>query len=124
MVEELAFPIDARGFVFEPLDAPRIPGQQNVHVAVTQPKAIRGNHYHQHSTEIAVVMGPALVRVRENGQIRDIDVPPGRAFRFTFVPGVSHAFQNTGLEPMLLVAFNTSAFNPAAPDVVRDILIE
>ena len=123
MVEEIPFPRDARGFVFEPLDASRLPGQQNVHVAITEPQAIRGNHYHQHSTEIAVVMGPALVRIREHGEVRDIPVPDGRAFRFTFVPGVSHAFQNTGTKPMLLVAFNTAVFNPAAPDVIRDVLI-
>jgi dTDP-4-dehydrorhamnose 3,5-epimerase-like enzyme len=123
-IEELNFPADARGYVFEPLDVERLPGQRNVHVAVTEPKAIRGNHFHEHSTEIAIVMGPALVRVREEGRVRDVPVPEGRAFRFTFPPGVSHAFQNSGSKPMLLVAFNTAVFDPKAPDVVRDVLIE
>jgi dTDP-4-dehydrorhamnose 3,5-epimerase-like enzyme len=124
LIEELTFPADARGFVFEPLDVQRLPGQRNVHVAVTEPNAIRGNHYHQHSTEIAVVIGPALVRVREDGRVRDVTVPDGRAFRFTFAPGVSHAFQGQGSKPMLLVAFNTAVFDPKAPDVVRDVLID
>lgn len=122
-VEEITFPADARGFVFEPLDAQRLPGQRNVHVAVTEPHAIRGNHYHQHSTEVAVVIGPALVRLREEGRVRDVPVREGRALRFTFPPHVSHAFQGQGTKPMLLVAFSTAPFDPAAPDVVRDVLI-
>jgi hypothetical protein len=36
---------------------------------------------------------------------------------------VSHAFQNTGSEPMVLVAFSIAAYNPASPDVERDVLI-
>ena len=124
VIEELTFPADARGFVFEPLDVQRLPGQRNVHVAVTEPNAIRGNHYHERSTEIAVVLGPALVRLREDGRVRDVTVPDGRAYRFTFAPGVSHAFQGHGGKPMLLVAFNTAIFDPNSPDVVRDVLIE
>ena len=124
IIEELKFPSDARGFVCEPLDALRLPVQRNVHVAVTAPNAIRGNHYHRHGTEIAMVMGPALVRVREDGQVRDVQVPAGCARRFTFPPNVSHAFQNTGLTPMLLVAFNTAVFDPQTPDLVRDVIIE
>jgi dTDP-4-dehydrorhamnose 3,5-epimerase-like enzyme len=122
-VEEIKFPTDPRGFVFEPLDAQRLPVQRNVHVAVSEPNAIRGNHFHQHSIEVAVVIGPALVRLREDGEIRDVPVPEGRAYQFTFPPGVSHAFQGRGTKPMLLVAFSSTVFDPAAPDVVRDILI-
>jgi len=124
IIEELTFPADTRGFVFEPLDVQRLPEQRNVHVAVTEPNAIRGNHFHERSTEITVVLGPALVRLREDGQMRDVMVPDGRAYRFTFAPGVSHAFQGHGNKPMLLVAFNTAVFDPNAPDVVRDLLIE
>jgi mannose-6-phosphate isomerase-like protein (cupin superfamily) len=69
------------------------------------------------------VFGPALVRFRTRGTIGDIEVPEGEAHRFTIPPGVSHAVCNTGSEPALLVAFNTVAHDPAAPDVVRDVLI-
>ena len=54
---------DARGLVFEPIGVEAIAGQRNVHVALTEPGGIRGNHLHQHATEITVVLGPALVRL-------------------------------------------------------------
>jgi dTDP-4-dehydrorhamnose 3,5-epimerase-like enzyme len=124
LVEELNLSADARGIVFEPLDAERLPAQRNAHVVTTEPGAVRGNHYHEHSTEVAVVMGPARVCFRENGQLQEVSVPEGHAYRFTFAPYVSHAFQNIGARAMLLVAFNTAPFNRDKPDVHRDILIE
>lgn len=122
-VEPIAFPTDQRGLVFEPLDAVAIGRQRNVHVVLTEPGAIRGNHFHELSTEIAVVLGPALVRLRENGVVRDVIVPGGSAYRFTFPPRVSHAFQNTGSASMLIVSFNTAPFDRNCPDVIRDALI-
>ena len=122
-VEVVKFPKDQRGFVLEPLAVELIAAQKNAHVVMTEPGCIRGNHYHEHGTEVAVVVGPALVRVREDGVLRDITVPPGEAYRFTLPPRVSHAFQNTGTGPMLLVAFNTMAFDAAKPDVISDGLI-
>jgi UDP-2-acetamido-2,6-beta-L-arabino-hexul-4-ose reductase len=122
-IEIVSFPQDQRGFVLEPLGADLIAAQKNVHVAMTEPGAIRGNHYHEHGTEIAVAVGPALVRLREDGVIRDVNVPAGEAYRFTLPPRVGHAFQNTGTKTMLLVAFNTAVFDAARPDVIRDTLI-
>ena len=123
IVEAVTFPKDRRGFVIEPLASESIAAQKNAHVVMTEPGGIRGNHYHEHGTEIAVVMGPALVRLREGGVIRDMNVPEGEAYRFTVPPGVAHAFQNTGSNPMLLIAFNTALFDAAVPDVIADILI-
>lgn len=122
-IEIVNFPQDQRGFVLEPLGADLIAAQKNVHVAVTEPGGIRGNHYHEYGTEIAVVMGPALVRLREDGAIRDVNVPAGEAYRFTLPPRVAHAFQNTGKTTMLLIAFNTVVFHATKPDVIRDVLI-
>jgi len=114
---------DARGLVFEPIGGATIAAQRNVHVVLTEPGGIRGNHVHHHATEITVVLGPALVRLREDGQVREVNVPAGETWRFTLPPGVSHAFQNSGSQPLLLVAFSTSAFDPANPEVIRDVLI-
>jgi UDP-2-acetamido-2,6-beta-L-arabino-hexul-4-ose reductase len=122
-VEVIRCSRDARGFVFEPAGLEFLPSQRNVHVALTEPGAIRGNHYHERGTEVAVVIGPALVRFREDGQVRDVQVPGGEAQRFTIPPGVGHAFQNTGNKPLLLVAFSTVAFDTGNPDIVRDHLI-
>lgn len=114
---------DARGTVFEPLAPDGFAAQRNAHVVVTRPGAVRGNHVHARGTEVCVCVGPALVRLREGGAVRDVTVPAGEAWRFVIPPGVGHAFRNTGDAPMLLVAFNTEAHDPAAPDVAPDPLI-
>lgn len=115
---------DARGLVFEPLGAPDIAGQRNVHIVVTLPDAVRGNHRHVHGTEQTAVLGPALVRYREDGVVHEVRVPDGEVWCFEFPPGVAHAFRNTGAGPMLIASFNTRAHDPSAPDVLRDPLIE
>jgi dTDP-4-dehydrorhamnose 3,5-epimerase-like enzyme len=122
-VEVIRCSHDARGLVFEPIGPELLPLQRNVHAVMTEPGETRGNHYHRFSTEIAVVLGPALVRLREKGGIREIQVRDGEAHRFTIPPGVAHAFKNIGTKPMLLVAFSTAVFDVETPDVVRDELI-
>jgi UDP-2-acetamido-2,6-beta-L-arabino-hexul-4-ose reductase len=114
---------DSRGLVFEPLMADAFAHQQNAHVVISMPEVVRGNHYHKRGTETVVVMGPALVRVRENDRTEDIEIPEDQAYRFVFSPGVSHAIQNQSNQPNILVAFNTVEHDPEKPDTVRDVLI-
>ena len=123
-VERLMMHSDARGAVVEPLDAAAFAAQQNVHVAVSQPGCVRGNHFHKIGTEIIAVIGPALVRFRDGGEITDVPVAAGVATRFTIPPGVSHAVKNTGAQPCVMIAFNTVSHDQTAPDVFRDVLIE
>ena len=123
LVEEVVLHADARGLVYEPVSLDQLATQRNAHVVLTVPGGIRGNHYHQRGTEIAVIHGPALVRLREDQTRRDLQVPAGKALRLVIPPGVAHAFQNTGNEPMLLVAFNREVFDAAHPDLVREVLI-
>ncbi len=123
-IEPFQYPKDLRGFVMEPIGPDDLPRQQNVHVALTGPGHIRGNHYHLRGSEIAVVMGPALFRYREGGEVRELIVEEGQAYRIRIPAGISHAFKNPGQAPMLIVAFNTEAHDPADPGVVRDVLIE
>lgn len=115
---------DARGLVLEVLRPEEFAGQQNAHLVLTAPGQIRGNHYHRKGTEVAAVLGPALVRVRDADGVHDHVVDPGQAFRFVFPPGVPHSMLNTGDGPMAILSFNTEAHDPEAPDVVREVLIE
>jgi molybdopterin adenylyltransferase len=115
---------DARGVVFEPLQPTQLAGQRNVHVVLTHPGSIRGNHYHSRGTEILTVVGPALVRVREQGMLRDIPVQADAACRFTIPPGIPHAVLNTGTTTGIIVAFNSEPHDPHHADTVREILIE
>src|SRR5215475_1496864 len=124
IIETLTMHSDARGAVVEPLDAAGLAAQRNVHVVVSQPGCVRGNHYHQIGTEIIAVIGPALARFRDGNKIRDVLVAANQTLRFTILPSVSHAFKNTGSQPCVMIAFNTTLHDRSAPDVCRDVLIE
>ncbi len=114
---------DARGLVFEPLDCDSLAGLRNAHVVISLPGVVRGNHCHLKGEETIAVVGPALVRYRHDGELRDVEVPPERVYRFTFAPGVPHAIQNLSHQPNVLVAFNTIAHDPQRPDTVPVELI-
>ena len=123
-IDILACHDDPRGTVFEPLPGDQLENYRNVHLVISEPGAIRGNHFHLKGTEIAAVRGPTLVRFRESGQLRDVEVPAGEVWRFSFPPGVPHAFRNTGQIPTILACFNTEEHDRTAPDAVRESLIE
>lgn len=114
---------DARGQVFEPLDAAGLAGQRNMHVVTTQPGHIRGNHFHTRGTEVTAVIGPARVRYREGAEIVTVDIPADEAWRFVFPPGVTHAFQNIGEATLLIVSFNSLPHDPQHPDTTRDAIL-
>jgi UDP-2-acetamido-2,6-beta-L-arabino-hexul-4-ose reductase len=114
---------DARGALFEPLDAPGLAAQRNVHVVVTAPGFTRGNHYHLRGTEVAAIVGPARVRLKENGVCRDVEIPAGEVWQLVIPAGVTHAYQNPGPDPMVIVAFNSEIHDPANGDMVRDEIL-
>lgn len=124
IIERISYPTDARGLVLEPVAPGDLPLQRNAHLVVTLPGCVRGNHFHQRGAEITTVLGPALFRYRDGTHIRDFHIPKGEAYRVRIPPGVAHAFQNTGSEPILLIGFNTEPHDREHPDVVRDVLIE
>jgi UDP-2-acetamido-2,6-beta-L-arabino-hexul-4-ose reductase len=124
IIDNLTVHSDNRGVVFEPIVEDSLVHQQNAHVVISQPGAVRGNHYHLNGTEVIAVMGPAMVRIEENDQIRDIEIPVNKVYRWVIPPMVPHAIKNTGDQPNILVAFNTVTHDPHHPDVVRKVLIE
>ena len=122
--ERLSVIFDERGFVLELLNAGDFASQRNAHIVVSLPGVVRGNHYHTKGRETMTVLGPSLVRFREHGGIEEAVVPDKEAWRFVFLPGVSHAIKNLGGEANTLVAFNTMEHDPANPDTHKDLLIE
>jgi dTDP-4-dehydrorhamnose 3,5-epimerase-like enzyme len=114
---------DARGSVFEPLTDAELKSQQNVHVVLTQPAQVRGNHCHRKAVETATVAGPCLVRLKEGGKIRDLTIPEGETWRLTIPPGVVHAFRNTGSGVMVLVSFSTVLHDPEGSDTIREQIL-
>ncbi len=113
---------DARGLVFEPMTADELAGMRNVHVVLTRPGYVRGNHYHARATEWMTVLGPACVRARSAGGVEETRVPEGEAWRFTFGPTVSHAVVFDGPGVGVLVSFSDAEHDCADPDTVRDPL--
>jgi dTDP-4-dehydrorhamnose 3,5-epimerase-like enzyme len=123
IVEPVKTHRDARGSLFEPLTDAELAGQKNVHVVITQPNEVRGNHVHRSAVEITSVTGPCLIRLKEAGEIRDLEVPAGEVWRLTIPPGVVHAFRNTGDSVMVLVSFSTRLHDPTGSDVTREQIL-
>jgi dTDP-4-dehydrorhamnose 3,5-epimerase-like enzyme len=114
---------DPRGSLFEPLDDAELAAQRNVHVVLTEPKEVRGNHVHASATETTTVTGPCLVRLKEAGTIRDVLVPAGEIWKFIIPPGVVHAYRNTGDAMMVLVSFSTRVHDPNGSDTRREQIL-
>ena len=114
---------DPRGTLFEPLTDDELHAQKNVHVVLTQPNEVRGNHVHSTAVETTSVAGPCLIRLKEDGQIRDLHVPAGEIWRLTIPPGVVHAFRNTGDSMMVLVSFSTNLHDPMGSDTLREQIL-
>lgn len=114
---------DARGSLFEPLTDAELAAQKNVHVVLTQPNEVRGNHVHRTATETTSVVGPCLIRLKEAGEIRDLMVPAGETWRLTIPPGVAHAYRNTGDAVMVLVSFSTNLHDPMGADTQREQIL-
>jgi dTDP-4-dehydrorhamnose 3,5-epimerase-like enzyme len=114
---------DPRGAVFEPLTDAELAGQKNVHVVLTAPNEVRGNHVHEVAVETTTVVGPCLVRLKEGGAIRDVEVPPDETWRFTIPPGVVHAYRNTGTSTLVLVSFSTCLHDPNGGDTRREQIL-
>jgi len=104
---------DARGSAFEPIGSDALATQRNVHVVLTAPGHVRGNHLHHRGTEQLVLRGPARLVTEEGEHREEHEVAAGVVMRVTLGPGVAHAVQNTGDEPMLIVSFGTEPFDPA-----------
>jgi dTDP-4-dehydrorhamnose 3,5-epimerase-like enzyme len=123
LIEPVKTHRDPRGALFEPLSDAELTAQKNVHVVLTMPNEVRGNHRHLTATETTTVVGPCLVRLKEPAGVRDVRVPAGEIWRFTIPPGVLHAFHNTGSGVMVLVSFSTILHDPGGSDTIRETLL-
>jgi UDP-2-acetamido-2,6-beta-L-arabino-hexul-4-ose reductase len=75
IIEVLQTHRDSRGSLFEPLNDQELARQKNVHVVLTEPGGVRGNHFHRTAVEMTAVVGPCQVRLKESNQIREVEVP-------------------------------------------------
>ncbi|MGI8739778.1 MAG: cupin domain-containing protein [Gammaproteobacteria bacterium] len=124
IIERLKLHSDPRGIVFDPLPGDDLPAQRNVHMVLTEPGAIRGNHYHTRGTEVLAGAGPLLIRLRDGDARMELQIAADEAIRVTIPAGVAHAIMNTGDKPSAIVSFSTESYDREEPDVVREVLIE
>ena len=122
-IDQLETHSDLRGMVFEPIENDKINSQKNIHLVISEPGAVRGNHYHLRGTETLAVVGPALIRFKENDELHDCEVPLEHVHKFIIPPKVAHAIKNIGDKSHILVSLNTVKHNPQKPDQVREIIL-
>lgn len=103
---------DARGAAFEPVGGEALAGFRNVHVVLTEPGHVRGNHRHPRGSETLIVRGPALFVAEDGGARETREIAEDQVLRVRLGPGVAHAVKNTGDRPMLIVSFGTEPFDP------------
>jgi dTDP-4-dehydrorhamnose 3,5-epimerase-like enzyme len=101
---------DERGWGVEPFKTVQhLPVfQENMHIVSLKPGAVRGNHYHTHSTEwILVFGGPARIvwKAREEGSAQEITVNDPEPALFEFSPGTEHAVVNDCEHDIYLFVF-------------------
>jgi mannose-6-phosphate isomerase-like protein (cupin superfamily) len=110
---------DARGYSFTaPAEALDYVGRTaDVHLASTNPGAIRGNHFHQRTRmAIMVLPGPQWSFHWDEGegtqpQQRIFD--GSRAILILVAVGASHAVRNDGASPLLTVGISSEPYDPA-----------
>jgi dTDP-4-dehydrorhamnose 3,5-epimerase-like enzyme len=119
LIKTLSVVRDSRGQVFEPLagDMAHAARWPNFHVATMEPGAVRGNHRHPQGTELIVLFGSDGSLVYEEGAARrKLSFDRGSALAVLIPPGVAHAIQNTGEGVLVLLCFQSRAYDPHDPD--------
>jgi mannose-6-phosphate isomerase-like protein (cupin superfamily) len=118
-ISELGNSGDARGFSFSPpVAALQFLGRiADMHLASTEPGAVRGNHYHLRKNEAIIILpGPAWSLHWDEGEgtpVQHRSFPGSGALLVLVSPGASHAVRNDGPAPLWLVTCSSEPYDPA-----------
>ena len=104
---------DRRGWAFFPFQAGpdvRPPCEtESLHLVMSEPGAIRGNHFHDHSAEwFCVFGGQGELYYEEDGLVQTARLDRDDLVIY-IPPGVPHAVKNIGSTPLFLLAFRENA---------------
>lgn len=92
----------------------------DMHIAMIEPGAVRGNHYHAARQEVLVIMATDRWSLHWDegagtpAQRQDF-IGPG-AVLVTVPTGVSHAIRNDGAVPMQIVGLTDGPYDVTRPD--------
>jgi len=95
---------------------------RDLHVVSIYSGQVRGNHYHDHSTELLFFFaGKGSFIWEEDGRVKEERLA-GTPVMITIPPGIKHAFKNTGESTVYLLAVRDEDHDPTNPDTVRSVI--
>jgi mannose-6-phosphate isomerase-like protein (cupin superfamily) len=95
---------------------------KSLHIVVTEPGQIRGNHVHPTRVEYLFFFGGRGVFAwEEKGNIREVDVGES-GHLIKIAAGTKHAFQNTGEAPAYILACKGPSKSVAADTIPAQVL--
>ncbi|MCX5894961.1 MAG: WxcM-like domain-containing protein [Proteobacteria bacterium] len=127
-VIEITLREDERGWVAWPMEEKDLRHTliSHVHVPHLRPGAVRGNHYHRHSTEYACVLsGPckAVFEDNETGEHEELTVPGDKPVLFKIAPNITHAFKNEGTVDIFLLCYEKREGKRGEQDLHRKTIL-
>ena len=122
-ISDMDLHCDNRGYLFEAMrfETQEMPVNGQLYVYSVEPKARRGDHYHEHKQEwFFCASGEVKLFLKtRSGEIVE-DVLTSHAPRMVYVgPGTSHAVENVKSEQVaVIVAYSSKEFDPKNPDTI------
>lgn len=107
---------DERGSFAEFL---KLESKGQVAVNVTEPKKVRGNHWHHSKSEkFLVVSGQAIIRFRRVGSDKVIEyrVSDDKLEVIDIPTGYTHNIENIGIEKLVTIMWASEPYDPENPD--------
>jgi UDP-2-acetamido-2,6-beta-L-arabino-hexul-4-ose reductase len=113
---------DSRGWLTEILESEPSETIQNVHFAVSEPGALRGNHYHKNKIEWQLVTnGAGTVTLEDNDTKEKTQFTvSGESPTLIKIPSnVTHSILNSGNSPMHILIITNQKHDPKDSDTFR-----
>ena len=105
-IKELAMFSDKRGWLTEILNDKPDQTIENIHYSYSKPGAVRGNHYHKHSTEwLCVTCGSGRIVLEDNAtkEKKELVVSGDSPVLVKIPPKITHSIENCASVPMHLL---------------------
>jgi len=125
---DISLHVDERGWVAWPIEEFDLDQRQlcHFHLPSLKPGAVRGNHYHLHRIEFALILsGPcrAIFEDNETGEQQDIIVEGDTPVLFKISSNVTHAFKNESSRDIFLMCYEQCSASGNAQDIFKKTIL-
>ncbi|MCX7835981.1 MAG: cupin domain-containing protein [bacterium] len=96
---------------------------EDIHIVSLEPNTIRGNHYHQETTEIIFPLFGRITVAWKEEELLFKENPLPATTLYVIPPNVPHALRNDGLVAAIAIAFGSKSYDPIHPDRVKEEII-